>query len=76
MDSRKYAPIMIGAWRTERPVERLENKAPKNTSSGMRDAQSHICSVSTFFLPDYTVGSGISPDHARLCSRAVPPIGN
>ena len=29
-----------------------------------------------FFYPDYTVGSGISPDPAQLRSRAVPPIGN
>jgi len=35
---------------------------------------------STFFHPDCTVGSGVSPDRARcreaLRSWAVPPIGN
>ncbi len=31
----------------------------------------------TFFHPDYTVGSGISPDHACLHgSWALPPVGN
>ncbi len=40
------------------------------------DAQSRCFAVQTFFLPDYTVGPGVSPDHAHSCSRALPPIGN
>jgi len=37
----------------------------------------NIWDISTiFFHPDYTVGIGIAPIHARLRSRTLPPIGN
>ncbi len=32
--------------------------------------------LAAFSYPDFTVGPGVSPDHASYRLRAVPPIGN
>jgi len=36
-----------------------------------------ILQITTFFYhPDYTVGSGIAPDHAHKRSQTLLPVGN
>ena len=62
-------------------------KAPKGSSGQLISPIRYIPAQSarenslkrstTFFHPDCTVGSGISPDHANLHgSWALPPVGN
>jgi|GEM_PF-5429381 len=69
------------------------NKNPENKVrfGGVNQHRDQMVLSFTFFYPDYTVGSGITPDHARFLrypfpkkeivtaqrgSWALPPIGN
>ncbi len=47
-----------------------ENKCCFRDVNPLRDLMGPV--VITFLYPDYTVGSGISPDHARLCGTHFP----
>ena len=73
---------------SNQPAYRSRDQAtPNNVAcSGLTSTNRHAAADcprvyrSTFFHPDCTVGSGVSPDRARchkaLRSWAVPPIGN
>ena len=69
------------------------NKNPENKDRfrGVNQHRDHMVLSFTFFYPDYTVGLGIPPSHARFLrypfpkkeivtaqrgSWALPPIGN
>jgi hypothetical protein len=61
----RLARINCGA-RKQAGAESDANKNPENKKCfrGMNPHRDHTALSFTFFYPDYTVGSGITPDHA------------
>jgi hypothetical protein len=60
------------------PVRQIDSKTPKTFVFGatVTILARLGAAYRAFSYPDYTVGSGISPDPAQSRSRALPPIGN
>ncbi|GMR11419.1 MAG: hypothetical protein BMS9Abin28_2251 [Anaerolineae bacterium] len=67
-----------GKHHTSFARRQIETKTPKTTVFGAYVAWLARLGAAhrAFSYPDYTVGSGVSPDPALLRSRALPPIGN